>query len=44
MEENYTAERVIEALTAVGVPQEVIEVVVPIAAYESRSRWYTICT
>lgn len=36
MEENYTAERVIEALTAVGVPQEVIEVVVPIAAYESR--------
>ena len=36
MEENYSAEQVIEALASVGVPQQVIELVVPIAAYESR--------
>ena len=36
MEENYSAQQVIEALASVGVPQQVIELVVPIAAYESR--------
>ena len=36
MEENYTTQQVIEALFDAGVPQQVIELVVPIAAYESR--------
>ena len=36
MEDNYSVEQVIEALTSVGIPQQVIELVVPIAGYESR--------
>lgn len=36
MEDNYTTQQVIEALFDAGVPQQVIELVVPIAAYESR--------
>ena len=36
MEDNYSVEQVIEALASVGIPQQVIELVVPIAGYESR--------
>lgn len=35
-ETNYTVEEVIEALQSVGIAEEVIEYVVPIAGYESR--------
>ena len=35
-ETNYTVEEVIEALQSVGIAEEVIEYIVPIAAYESR--------
>ena len=33
-ETNYTVEEVIEALQSVGIAEEVIEYIVPIAAYE----------
>ena len=35
-ETNYTVQEVIEALQSVGIAEEVIEYIVPIAAYESR--------
>jgi len=35
-ETNYTVEEVIEALQSVGIAEEIIEYVVPIAGYESR--------